>query len=268
MIDAHVHVWRIGANRCTWPTPELAALYRDFTLDDWRAAAGPSTVEGVILVQTQEDTADTEWLLELADDPIVQAVIGWADLHAADAPAAIAQLARRSKLRGLRPMVQGRAAEWYDDPALEPAWGAMAEAGLVLDALVRPAHLPSLTRLAERHPVLPIVIDHAAKPVLGDLVGWHRDLADLAAHPQVRCKLSGLLTERAAGSRASAIEPAVTILLALFGPDRLIWGSDWPVLTMAGDYRGWLEQARALVPAEQHDAVFGGTARATYGIAA
>ncbi|MBB5715671.1 amidohydrolase family protein [Sphingomonas aerophila] len=267
MIDAHVHVWRIGENGFSWPPPSLSAIHRHFSLQDWRKETAPVAAEGVILVQSQEDPADTAWLLELADrDPAVLGVVGWTNLEAPDAPQAIARLAGHSRLRGLRPMVQDCAADWYDNGALEPAWAAMEQAGLVLEALIRPAHLSSLNRLAARHPELAIVIDHAGKPDPRALEGWRRDLSSIAARPQVRCKLSGLLTELSPDMPAGAIEPIVSVLVDLFGTDRLMWGSDWPVLTLAGNYAGWLEQARRLVPPSLHDAVFGGTARATYGL--
>lgn len=269
MIDAHVHLWQLGRHGCVWPTAALPAIHRDSTMNDWRAEADEAGVTGAVLVQSQEDAADTAWLLETASaEPSVLAVVGWIDLLAADAPATIAALARHPKLRGLRPMVQDREDDWYDQPALEPAWDAMAAAGLALDALVRPRHLASLARLAARRPSLRVVIDHGAKPRLNDLGEWIAALRSLAAHPQVRCKLSGLLTERLPGEAADAIEPAAAVLLDLFGPNRLLWGSDWPVLRLAGSYRGWLDQARALVPAAWADDVFDGAARAAYGIAA
>lgn len=267
MIDAHVHVWRIGENGCTWPPPSLSAIHRDFSLDEWREEPAPAAIEGLILVQTQEDPADTAWLLQLADrDPAVLAVVGWTDLEAPDATQAIARLARHPRLRGLRPMVQGLAPDWYDHPVLEPAWTAMEQAGLVLEALIRPAHLSSLDRLAARHPELAIVVDHAGKPDPRALDDWRRDLTAIAARPRLRCKLSGLLTELSPDMPADAVEPIASVLVDLFGPHRLMWGSDWPVLTLAGNYAGWLEQARRLVPPSLHDAVFGGTARATYGL--
>ncbi|MBW6527040.1 amidohydrolase family protein [Sphingomonas sp. RHCKR7] len=269
MIDSHVHLWRIGANGHSWPTPDLPAIHRDFLLDDWRALPGAAAVDGVVLVQSQPDARDTAWLLEVAASaPQVLAVTGWADADAPDAVATVERLARAPKLRALRPMVQDLAADWYDDSARDRVWDAMARAGLVLEALVRPRHLPSLVRLATRHPDLAIVIDHGAKPVLDDLAPWRADLAALAALPRVRCKLSGLLTERRPGDPPEAIAPAAAALVALFAPDRLMWGSDWPVLALAGDYAGWQAQARALVPPEHHRAVFDATARATYGIIA
>jgi L-fuconolactonase len=193
-------------------------------------------------------------------------VVGWTDLKAADAPQRLRALAAHHKLKGLRPMVQAEAADWLDDPAIDPAAAAMAEVGLCFDALVLPRHLPSLLRFARRHPALAIVIDHAAKPEIagGGTPGWTQDMAALAALPNVWCKLSGLLTEAGEHTGIDDIRPYVDRLIAMFGTGRLIWGSDWPVLRLAGDYAGWLEMCRRLVPAEAHYAVFGGNAATFY----
>jgi len=266
MIDAHVHVWTPGAHGCMWPTSDLPALHRSFDLDDFRAA-GTESVARVMLVQSQEDARDTAWLLALAKrEPLVAGVIGWTDLDAPDAPAAIAELAAAPRLRGLRPMVQDRAADWYDDPRLDAALAAMTRAKLVLDALVRPRHLASLARAARRHPALSIVVDHAGKPDFGDLVGWDEATRALADCPNVAVKLSGLLTELGPDHDPALIDRVVALLWEAFGPTRLIWGSDWPVLTLAGSYGGWLARARALVPAAAYPAVFGGNAARIYGV--
>ena len=165
MIDAHQHVWQLGRNGCVWPTEAEASIFRDYGLADFRAEAAPCGVARTVLVQSQENAVDTDWLLDLAEgDELVAGVVGWADFGAPDAPARIAALAARPKLKALRPMVQDKAADWYDDPALEPAFTAMVELGLRLDALVRVPHLAALDRLAARFPQLSIVIDHAAKP--------------------------------------------------------------------------------------------------------
>ncbi|HEX5184147.1 MAG TPA: amidohydrolase family protein [Allosphingosinicella sp.] len=251
MIDAHAHLWRIGRNGCIWPPPGLAAIHRDFELAELRAL---SPADGVILVQSQEDPADTDWLLSLAGDPFVAGVVGWADLTSPDAFPA------HPKLLGLRPMVQDREAGWFDNPAIDAGLTAMARRGLVLDALVRPRHLPALDRLAARHPDLTIVIDHAAKPEIADVGPWPDDMARLAVRPNVSCKLSGLLTEM----RADEVEPIFATLWTAFGPDRLVWGSDWPVVTLAATYAQWLSLARRLVPAEHHPAVFDTNARRIY----
>jgi L-fuconolactonase len=262
VIDAHVHVWQIDRPDCEWPGADLPALHRDFTLHQWRSEAAGTRA---ILVQTQTSESDTYWLLSQAGEDVA-GVIGWTDLAAADAPAAIDRLRAAGPLLGIRPMVQGLAADWYDDAALDAGLAHLSEHGLVLEALIRPRHLPSLARLAARHPALGIVIDHAAKPEIGrDLDAWTIAMRGLAAYPRVACKLSGLLTELSDGPDDAAL-PYINALLAMFGPERLMWGSDWPVVTLHSPYAGWLALARAAVPAAQHDAVFGGNAARLYGL--
>jgi L-fuconolactonase len=264
MIDAHHHIWQLGQNGCTWPTAEEARIYHDYSLDDFRREALPHGIGTTVLVQSQEDDRDTDWLIEVAaNDDLVAGVVGWADLRD---PVRIGLLATWPKLVGLRPIVQHREAEWYDRPQLEPGWQAMTEHGLRLDALVRVQHLASLDRLAARHPGLPIVIDHAAKPEIPDgYVRWYEAISPLAERPNVMCKLSGLLTE-CGSAPPEAIEPYVEAILDLFGPERVMWGSDWPVLEMVSTYGEWLDRARRLVLEEAQCAVFGGTAARFYGL--
>ena len=266
MIDTHVHLWRLGQNGCTWPTPDLAPIYRDFTLDDVGQLAQAAGVDQLILVQSQEDARDTSWLLSLAGNPLIAGVVGWTDFAQADAATGIGELASNRCLRGLRPMVQDRESGWYDAPELDSAFSAMTALGLVLDALVRPQHLPSLLRLALRHPCLSIVIDHAAKPIAGDLDGWSQQMEMLARLPNVCCKLSGLLTELPPGAAADGMAPIFAHLWSAFGAERLIWGSDWPVLALAGSYADWIDQCRRLIPSVHHERVFDSNARRIYGI--
>ena len=266
-IDAHQHFWRIADRVGQWPPPELAAIHRDFMPDDLEPILAEAKVDGTVLVQTMESEADTAFMLELADrHPFILGVVGWTDLKTPDAPANIARLARHSKLKGFRPMLQDIADDnWIDDPALDPAIAAMREHGLVFDALVLPRHLDPLIALARRHPELSIVIDHGAKPLIaeGRFVGWYSRMKALAALTNIRCKFSGLLTE-AGDQKPQAVRPYAETILDLFGPDRVIWGSDWPVLRLAGDYQAWLAQCIDIVPTEHHDAVFGGNAKSFY----
>lgn len=266
MIDTHVHLWQVRENGCTWPTPDLPQIYRDFTLEDLRALTGTAGVERVIVVQSQEAAADTTWLLSLAGDPLIAGVVGWTDFLDPDAATAIGKLASNGRLRGLRPMVQDREADWYDAPELDPAFAAMSTLELVLDALVRPRHLAALLRLAMRHPDLTIVIDHGAKPAPRDLATWSEQMTLLARLPNVSCKLSGLLTELPPGAPATGVTPIFDHLWKAFGAERLMWGSDWPVLLLAGKYQAWLDQCRALVAPRHHEAVFESNARRIYGI--
>ena len=272
VIDAHVHFWRIGCNDCTWPPPELAAIHRDFLPKDWRREADAAGLDVAIAVQSQPSERDTQWLLQLArDDPRIAGVVGWVDLAAPDAVDRIVALASHPKLRGLRPMLQDLPDDdWIVSDAVTPAIEAMIAHDLRFDALVRPRHLPHLLRFAERHPALRIVIDHAAKPDIarGTLDPWRARIAALAERPNVSCKLSGLVTEAGGHWHPDGLRPYVAHLLATFGPDRLLWGSDWPVVNLAADYSRWLNLADTLagLAGDERAALFGGNAVRVYGI--
>ena len=251
MIDAHLHLWQIGQHDCIWPTPELAAIYRDFGLADVLPQAQAAGITGAVLVQSQESDADTDYLLAIAEQSgFVKAVVGWVDLASPGAPARIAQLAQHPKLRGLRPMLQGLPEDdWILRPELEPALAAMKEHQLSLDALVFTRHLTHLEMLAKRHPDLAIVIDHAAKPAIiandRPADDWRSALTQIAQRPNVYCKLSGLVTEAGKTQGEAELLPYIHHLLSVFGTERLMWGSDWPVIRLApnnrlSNYKNWL----------------------------
>lgn len=270
LIDAHQHLWQIGRNGHEWPTEDLAPIHRDFGLDDWRDSAVPLGITGSVLVQAQPNDRETDWLLRVAEaSPSIMAVVGWVDLKAPAAASRIADLAQHPKLKGLRPMLQALPPEWVADPALDPAIAAMIEHDLRFDALVFTQHLPHLRAFAERWPELPIVIDHGAKPPIAaaQLEPWRTEMARLAQLPNVVCKLSGLFTEMAPGQERAALEPYVRHLAGMFGPERLMWGSDWPVILLAGSYREWFETARDLsgFDARGLPSLLGGTAARFYG---
>jgi L-fuconolactonase len=271
LIDAHQHYWRIGKAGHEWPTPDLALIYRDFGPDDWAAEAGPLGICASVLVQSQPSDADTDWLLDLAEvTPSVKAVVGWCDLKSPDAPQRIAELAARPLLKGLRPMLQGLPEDWIADPVLDPAIEAMIANGLRFDALVFTRHLANLASFAERWPDLPIVIDHMAKPPIadGEIESWSHEMERLAELPNVMCKLSGLFTEMAPGQPRDVLRPYVATVCALFGPERMMWGSDWPVIKLAGDMAEWHALAAELTGFDEagREMLFGGTAARFYGI--
>ncbi|APW43778.1 amidohydrolase family protein [Rhodoferax saidenbachensis] len=274
LIDAHQHFWRLADRAGHWPPPALAPIHRDFLPVDLAPLLAQTGVAGTVLVQSLPTMADTRQLLQLAaQHSVVKGVVGWVDLLAPDAPSQITELARHRQLKGLRPMLQDLPdTRWIAQAALAPAIHAMQAHGLVLDALVLPQHLGALLEFAQRFADLPIVIDHAAKPEIarGLLDPWRQDMAALAALPHVHCKLSGLLTEAGVHTHPPALKPYVDHLFATFGPERLIWGSDWPVLNLATQYPDWLAMAQTLCQAqpgmdETHMAsIFGGNARRFY----
>jgi L-fuconolactonase len=267
-IDAHQHFWLMRDRKGQWPPPDLADIHRDFMPHDLEPTLRACGIGGTVLVQSLPTLGDTDFLLDLADQhSFILGVVGWVDLKAADAASHIARLAAHSKLKSLRPMLQDIPdTDWIDDPHLDPAIAAMKEADLCFDALVMPQHLRALTAFAKRHPDLSIVVDHGAKPRIttGETRQWREAMAGLAILPNVHCKLSGLLTEAGERRDAAAIRPYADTLLELFGPERLIWGSDWPVLRLAGAYGDWLAMCKALVPACHHDKVFGTNASRFY----
>lgn len=272
-IDAHQHYWRLDRGDYGWLTPELGPIHRDFLPSDLAPILARHGVDGTVLVQAAPTAAETAYLLGLAaDHPSVLGVVGWTDFEAADAPAEIERLAARPALVGLRPMIQDIGDdEWVARPALDPAFGALAEAGLVFDALVLPRHLgPLLARMA-RSPEVRVVIDHGAKPLIADgaMDGWAEDVTRLARETDAACKLSGLVTEAGEGWSVEALRPYTDHLLDVFGPDRLLWGSDWPVCTLAATYDGWAEATDVLLAGlsgAERAAVQGGNAARVYGV--
>ena len=270
-IDAHFHSWQLARGDYGWLTPALSPIYRDVNVSDWQAQAQACGVTGGLLVQAAPTEAETWHLLALAErHPSVLGVVGWVDWLAPDAAQRIQALARHPKLKGLRPMLQDIPdPDWILQPVLQPLLALMAELGLVFDALVKPVHLPRLLKLAERHPSLSIVIDHSAKPDMaaGTWQPWADGMQRLAEQTDAVCKLSGMLTEAGANPAPQVCRPWADHVLACFGPDRVLWGSDWPVLELAGSYAGWwqaCQQFTAHLTEAERAAVFGGNALRVY----
>ena len=270
-IDAHHHLWTLARGDYGWLTSDLAPIYRDFSLADLAPHLAAAGIEGTILVQAAPTEAETTFLLGIAENAeVVRGVVGWTDFDAGDAMPRIDVLAARKLLVGLRPMVQDIADDdWLLGPALEPLLRAMAGYGLVFDALVKPRHLPRLLRVIDSHPDLQFVLDHCGKPQLatGEIAVWQRDIALLAERPNIVCKFSGLATEAAPGWQIADLRQAVDHVLACFGPGRLLWGSDWPVVNLAGGYAKWLAAARALLAdlsLDEKADVFGNNAARIY----
>ncbi|MBR1237053.1 amidohydrolase family protein [Bradyrhizobium sp. AUGA SZCCT0182] len=270
-IDAHHHLWTLARGDYGWLTPALAPIHRDFSLSDLAPHLAAANIRGTILVQAAPTEAETMFLLDIAAKAqVVRGVVGWTDFDVADGGARIDALAMHKLLVGLRPMVQDMPDDdWLLHPGLAPLLAAMARNNLAFDALVLPRHLPRLLRLVDDHPYLQFVLDHCAKPRLatGETADWYRDVALLAERPNIVCKLSGLVTEAAPDWQITDLRKAVDHVVACFGPHRLLWGSDWPVVNLAGGYEKWIAAAETLLAGLSPDekaAIFGGNAARIY----
>lgn len=252
IVDAHQHYWQPERGDYGWLAQAPAMLQRAFLPRDLGAQRAAAGVQFSVLVQAAPTEAETRYLFDLArEDPGVVGVVGWVDMEASDVEARIDALVRDGNglLRGLRPMAQDLAdPEWLARPSLDRAFDCIQDACLSFDALVDMRQLPALLRRLKRHPQLNVVLDHAGKPAIGDgrFDQWTRWIDELSQHASLHCKLSGLLTLLGEPVHEDDIEPYVAALFAHFGGERLMWGSDWPVVTTRADYAHWLHLAMVL----------------------
>lgn len=223
----------------------MAPIERDFLLEDYRALAAANGIAGSVVVQAAQTVAETRWLLDeaRASRGLIKGVVGWIDMAAANAADVLHDLARDPLLRGIRPMLQEiDDVEWVLQSKLDPALRAVIEDDLSFDLLVRPAHLKAALTLLTRHPDLRAIVDHGAKPDIahGMWQPWADDMRRIASETSAYCKLSGLVTEARPLWKADDLLRYAEHLVECFGVERLVWGSDWPVLLLNADYPGWL----------------------------
>lgn len=278
-IDAHQHFWRYAPAEYPWIGAGMERLARDFLPGDLADVARPRGIGGSVAVQARQSLVESRWLLELADaDPFIRGVVGWVDLQDPDVAATLEPLSRRERFVGVRHVVQ-------DEPDPRFLLGAdfvrglrhLHAFGLTYDLLLVPPQLPAAVELVGLLPEQPFVLDHLAKPriTLGpaasEFASWRRDIEALARHPNVSCKLSGLVTEATWRRwRREEFTPYLDVALAAFRPDRLMFGSDWPVCLLSGDYAAVLDIVTTFIGtlAEgEREAILGGTAARFYGLA-
>ncbi len=267
IVDAHHHLWRTGQGYRWLDDPALSPIRRTFTPAELRAELAAAGVDRTVLVEGGRcDPAEAALLFaHAASTPQIAGVVAWADPAAPELPAG-------DHLVGVRAQVQAEAAGYLDRPDVRAGLRTFASAGLVFDLVVRPDQLPSAARAAHALPEVRFVLDHLGKPPIraGGLARWAADLAPLAAAPNVTAKLSGLVTEADRHRwTVDDLRPYVAVAVDLFGPDRLMFGSDWPVCLLAASYRevkdALSEALPALSPAERAE-IFGGTATRAYGL--
>lgn len=274
LVDAHQHFWDLESGGYSWPTPVEAAIHRTFRPEELTPELRAAGVDATVVVQATDSLADTDAMLDAAGrHPWVAGVVGWLPL--ADRAAAELELdARRGRLCGVRHLIHWEAdPEWLLRADVQAGLDLLAEQRLPFDVVaVFPDHLPLVPAVADAHPDLVLVIDHLAKPPFRS-AGWDRWVAAMrraADRPTVRAKVSGLDTAAGPGWTVDELRPAWDVALDAFGPERLLFGSDWPVCLLVSSYSEVVSAARELAaeltPSEQ-DRVLGGTAIEVYRLA-
>ncbi|WP_232827239.1 amidohydrolase family protein [Jiangella endophytica] len=269
IVDAHHHLWDPAVRPYPWMTGPAAPLRRRFGTDDLAATLTGTDVTATVVVQAVADAGETRDLLDVAADDAnpVTGVVGWADLTAPDVDDTLAH----PSLAGVRHQTHDEAdPRWLLRPDVRRGLAALRDRGLPFDLLIRGREVPAALELARAEPRLQLVVDHAAKPAIasGDWSGWLAGLTELATFPQVSCKISGLVTEAdPARWREQGVVRYARQVIDLFGPDRTMFGSDWPVCTLAASYADVLDVAldatRQLTDTDQQ-AVLADTARRVY----
>lgn len=274
IVDAHHHVWDPATGQHAW-LDNFPVLRRRFDLADFAAATTGTRVKASVLVQTLALTEETQEMLALSAPGPVVGVVGWVDLTADDLPGSLGKLVERQggpRLVGARDLAQDREdPRWLERPDVLRGLRAVARAGLAFDLLVRPPQLPSAVAAVDAVPEGRFVLDHGGKPPIeaGEMEPWSSLVGELSRRPNVVCKLSGLVTEAGPGWDEEAVRPYANRLLGCFGPDRLLFGSDWPVCTAVASYTEVVGLAWSLLEglSEQDKAkVMAGNAVATYGL--
>lgn len=278
-VDTHHHLWDLDVRDQPWMTgPEMDPLRRDFRPADLQAAMRGTSVDATVLVQTVSDPDETPEMLVLAETvDRIAAVVGWVDLTAKDARERIGRLQTHPSggwLRGIRHQVEDEGdPDWLIRPDVLAGLGAVEDAGLLYELLVRPHQLPAAIKAVGQFPQLTFVLDHCAKPAVaeGELDPWASRIRALAAHPNVVCKLSGLVTQDdwAVQPDPSRLRAYAEVVLEAFGPSRVMFGSDWPVCLLAASYAEVLGVAKDLTAGlsrTERTAIFDTTAREIYNL--
>lgn len=274
-VDSHQHFWRYSAQQQPWIDDSMAVLRRDFMPPELGLELKQVGVDASVAVQVGQSLAETEFLLDLAEQHrFIRGVVGWVDLRAPELVRTLEVLSAHERFKGVRHIVQSEPAGFLAEPAFRAGVAELARFDLSYDVLVYAHQLPEAVDFVRALPEVRFVLDHLAKPPIreGRLDPWREHLRRLAELPNVACKLSGLVTEAAwNGWQPSELRPFIDAAVDSFGPGRLLMGSDWPVCTLAGSYRdvmGVFFDYFASFSAAEQAAIFGDTAARVYRLSA
>ncbi len=274
IVDSHQHFWQVGRFDYPWMTDDVEVLCQDYLPPALEPILRRCGVEKTILVQASNSVEETRWLLSLADRyPLVAGVVGWVDLTTGDVSRQLDEFSAHPKFNGVRHLVESEPADdWLIQPEVINGLRRVASYNLSYDLLVHTRHLKHVRTVAESCPELSLVVDHLAKPPIasGEISDWAHAIKEVAAHPNVSCKLSGLVTEASLTNwRIEDLKRFVDTALEHFGPQRLMFGSDWPVCLRAASYDRVLEACQSLLAGlndRERSRVFSGNASEFYRI--
>jgi L-fuconolactonase len=276
IVDAHHHLWRVSRGDYHWMTPDMTVLARDYLMEDLEPHLRKSSVARTVLVQAAQTEAETDFLLDLASrSDFIAGVTGWLDLADPGFPARLARYRQHPKFVAVRPMLQDLADDaWILKPLVLKNLRHLAELAFPFEFLTFPRHLPHVLRALEETPGLHAVIDHLSKPPIasGEIEPWASLIRRVADFPEVQCKLSGMVTEADhAHWSPDSLAPYVNHVVDIFGVDRLMFGSDWPVCRLAAEYGEVVNALRTILGvrlgSQEIEKVFRGNAERFYDLA-
>jgi L-fuconolactonase len=274
-IDAHQHFWLFDPVRDSWITDDMADIRRDFLPGDLQPILRQHRLDGCVVVQSDQTPAENVFqLANAADHDFVKGVVGWIDLQADNVAGRLDYYRQFDKLKGFRHVLQGEPDRALMlRPAFQRGIGELASRGFTYDLLILPDQLGYAAELAAAFPNQPFVVDHIAKPPIRaqEIDAWMRDIRAVAAHENVYCKVSGMVTEADWQHwEPEDFRPYLDVVFAAFGPQRVLYGSDWPVCNVAGGYAraiGILEEYMRPFSAAEQALFWGDNAVRFYGLA-
>jgi L-fuconolactonase len=273
-IDAHHHLWRYVPPGPAWMANGMEGLRRDFLIEDLRAVTAEVGVTGTIVVETERAGEETGWLSQVAaSDDLIRGVVGWAPLTSPAVVAELERIASLPKMKAIRHPIHDESDDQFllrDD--FNRGVAALKQFDLRYDILIFERHLPQTIQFVDRHPDQVFILDHVAKPLIRDRVfsPWRENMRELARRSNVYCKVSGMVTEADWHTWSDkVVSPYIEAVVEAFTPNRLMFGSDWPVMTLASSYGRWMatiQSAIAQLSVTEKERILGGTAVEAYGL--
>jgi L-fuconolactonase len=270
-VDAHQHFWRYTNEEFGWINDAMATIRRDFLPGDLLPMLEQSSVDATVAVQARQSIEETRWLLELADEhEWIAGVVGWVPLIDPRVDLILEELSENAKLKGVRHVLQAEPGEYMARADFNSGVALLRRFSLAYDVLVAEYQLPAAIQFVDRHPRQPFVLDHVAKPKIAarEFEPWAKNIREMARRPHVVCKLSGMATEADFIQwSVEDLKPYVETVLEAFGPERLLFGSDWPVCTVASSYARWVsivEEFLSKLSVSEQKLIFGRNAVSTY----